>query len=329
MKALSVIVPLYNEQDNVVPLHQEIVKALRGQCEFEIIFVDDGSTDQTAQIARTLKPLKYIQLRRNYGQTSAMDAGIKAARHPYIATLDGDLQNDPADILKLVDYLEAHDLDVVSGWRKKRHDSLAKKFVSRGANLLRSILVKDNIHDSGCTLKLYKKECFSTVTLYGEMHRFIPAILKIKGYRVGELEVNHRPRLRGVTKYNWKRTIKGFLDMISVWFWNKYAVRPLHLLGGFGLVSLGLGFGFGLWTVLLAIQGMDLSNSMQPYMSLFFIGLGFLFLMIGLIADMMTKIYYGLKIETPYNIRQVIDTEVQLDKPAAKKGDEDECCDES
>jgi len=320
MKAISVVVPLYNEQDNVALLHQEIVAALRGQCEFELIFVDDGSTDQTAQAARALKPLKYIQLRRNYGQTSAMDAGIKAARYPYIATLDGDLQNDPADIIRLVDYLEANDLDLVSGWRKKRHDGLAKKFVSRGANLLRSILVKDHIHDSGCTLKIYKRECFADITLYGEMHRFIPAILQIKGYKVGELEVNHRPRLRGVTKYNWKRTVKGFLDMISVWFWNKYAVRPLHLLGGFGLTALGLGFVFGLWTILLAIQGMDLSNSMQPYMSLFFIGLGFLFLMIGLIADMMTKIYYGLHIETPYNIRQILDSEDQVEDPSTKAG---------
>jgi len=249
-----------------------------------------------------------------------MDAGIKAARYPYIATLDGDLQNDPVDILRLLDYLEENDLDIVSGWRKKRHDSLAKKFVSRGANVLRSILVKDNIHDSGCTLKLYKRECFATITLYGEMHRFIPAILQIKGFKVGELEVNHRPRQHGVTKYNWKRTVKGFLDMISVWFWNKYAVRPLHLLGGFGLISLGLGFGFGLWTILLAIQGMDLSNSMQPYMSLFFIGLGFLFLMIGLIADMMTKIYYGLKIETPYTIHQVLDFEEAPVDQAAKSG---------
>jgi len=307
-------------QDNIIALHQEIVKALSGHCEFEIIFVDDGSTDHTAQVARTLKPLKYIRLRRNYGQTSAMDAGIKAARYPYIATLDGDLQNDPVDILRLLDYLEENDLDIVSGWRKKRHDSLAKKFVSRGANVLRSILVKDNIHDSGCTLKLYKRECFATITLYGEMHRFIPAILQIKGFKVGELEVNHRPRQHGVTKYNWKRTVKGFLDMISVWFWNKYAVRPLHLLGGFGLISLGLGFGFGLWTILLAIQGMDLSNSMQPYMSLFFIGLGFLFLMIGLIADMMTKIYYGLKIETPYTIHQVLDFEEAPVDQAAKSG---------
>lgn len=320
MKAISVVVPLYNEQDNIIALHQEIVKALSGHCEFEIIFVDDGSTDHTAQVARTLKPLKYIRLRRNYGQTSAMDAGIKAARYPYIATLDGDLQNDPVDILRLLDYLEENDLDIVSGWRKKRHDSLAKKFVSRGANVLRSILVKDNIHDSGCTLKLYKRECFATITLYGEMHRFIPAISQIKGFKVGELEVNHRPRQHGVTKYNWKRTVKGFLDMISVWFWNKYAVRPLHLLGGFGLISLGLGFGFGLWTILLAIQGMDLSNSMQPYMSLFFIGLGFLFLMIGLIADMMTKIYYGLKIETPYTIHQVLDFEEAPVDQAAKSG---------
>ena len=307
MQKLSVVVPIYNEQENVENLHREIVKALAGRFEFEIIFVDDGSTDRTYENARNLKPLKYIRLRKNYGQTSAMDAGIKAAQYPLIATLDGDLQNDPADIEAMVAYLIENDLDVVSGWRKNRQDKVSKKFVSRGANLLRGMIVKDHIHDSGCSLKIYKKECFENVNLYGEMHRFIPALLIIKGFKIGEFVVNHRHRTAGKTKYNWKRTVKGFLDMISVWFWNKYAVRPLHLLGGMGLLSIGFGILFGLWSVLLAFQGKDLSSTLQPFMSLFFITLGFLFFVLGLVADMLKKIYYGMKIDSPYFVKDVFE----------------------
>lgn len=307
MQKLSVVVPIYNEQENVENLHREIVKALAGRFDFEIIFVDDGSTDRTYENARNLKPLKYIRLRKNYGQTSAMDAGIKAAQYPLIATLDGDLQNDPADIEAMVAYLIENDLDVVSGWRKNRQDKVSKKFVSRGANLLRGMIVKDHIHDSGCSLKIYKKECFENVNLYGEMHRFIPALLIIKGFKVGELVVNHRHRTAGKTKYNWKRTVKGFLDMISVWFWNKYAVRPLHLLGGMGLLSIGFGILFGFWSVLLAFQGKDLSSTLQPFMSLFFITLGFLFFVLGLVADMLKKIYYGMKIDSPYFVKDVFE----------------------
>ena len=307
MQKLSVVVPIYNEQENVENLHREIVKALAGRFEFEIIFVDDGSTDRTYENARNLKPLKYIRLRKNYGQTSAMDAGIKAAQYPLIATLDGDLQNDPADIEAMVAYLIENDLDVVSGWRKNRQDSVSKKLVSRGANLLRGMIVKDHIHDSGCSLKIYKKECFENVNLYGEMHRFIPALLIIKGFKIGEFVVNHRHRTAGKTKYNWKRTVKGFLDMISVWFWNKYAVRPLHLLGGMGLLSIGFGILFGFWSILLAFQGKDLSSTLQPFMSLFFITLGFLFFVLGLVADMLKKIYYGMKIDSPYFVKDVFE----------------------
>jgi len=224
MKSISVVVPVFNEEGNVEELHKEIIDTCeKAGIEYEIIFVDDGSSDRTVEICKTLKPLRLICLRRNFGQTAAMDAGIKAAKNDYIVTMDGDRQNDPADIPKLVDYLEKNNLDVVSGWRKHRKDTFFKKFTSRGANLLRSIIVKDGIHDSGCSLKIYKRECFKGINLYGEQHRFIPAILKIKGFKVGEMVVNHRARTAGVTKYNWHRTVKGFVDMISVWFWNKFA----------------------------------------------------------------------------------------------------------
>ncbi|MDD2458824.1 MAG: glycosyltransferase family 2 protein [Eubacteriales bacterium] len=306
---LSIIVPIFNEQDNIVALHQEIVAALSGKFTFEIIFVDDGSSDLSMQRAGNLKPLQYIRLRKNYGQTSAMDAGIKAAHNELIVTMDGDRQNDPADIECLVQFLLDNELDVVSGWRVNRKDSFMKKFVSRGANLIRGLIVKDSIHDSGCSLKVYRRTCFDHLNLYGEMHRFIPALLKIRGFNIGELAVNHRPRTAGVTKYNWKRTIKGFLDMISVWFWNKYAVRPLHLLGSLGIASLGLGFVFILWSLFLLIQRHDLSSTLQPFMALFFISLGLLFIVLGLIADMLTKIYYGMKINHAYYIQSTFENE--------------------
>ena len=230
MYNISVVVPVYNEEGNVAELHREI----KDICEnnnyvYEIIFINDGSSDKTEEICKTLKPLKYIALRRNFGQTAAMDAGIKEAKYEYIVTMDGDRQNDPADIPHMLEYLIENNLDVVSGWRKNRKDSFMKKFVSRGANFLRGILVKDNIHDSGCSLKVYRKECFKGISLYGEQHRFIPAILKIKGFKVGEVVVNHRPRTAGRTKYNLKRTIKVFLYMISFWFWNKYASRHIKI----------------------------------------------------------------------------------------------------
>jgi len=204
MKAsISVVVPVYNEEGNVAALHQEIKEVCeREQFDYEIIFIDDGSTDQTREIMKTLKPLKAIYMRRNFGQTAAMDAGIKAAVKDYIVTMDGDRQNDPADIPNMIKYLEENKLDVVSGWRKNRKDKKAKKFTSRGANLLRKIIIKDKIHDSGCSLKIYKRECFQDVNLYGEMHRFIPALLENKGFKVGEIVVNHRERTSGKTKYN-------------------------------------------------------------------------------------------------------------------------------
>ena len=309
MHGISVVVPVYNEEGNVRELHKEILDICKKEnYQFEIIFVDDGSKDKTPEICKELKPLKYIRMRKNFGQTAAMDAGIKAAQYDYIVTMDGDRQNDPADIPKLVKYLEENNLDIVSGWRKNRKDTLMKKFTSRGANFLRGIIVKDNIHDSGCSLKIYKKECFDHINLYGEMHRFIPALLKIKGFEVGEVVVNHRPRTAGVTKYNWKRTIKGFVDMISLWFWSKYAVRPLHILGASGMVSIFLGVVCGIWSIALFALGKKMSdNVMPPLLTVFFIIVGLLMFIFGLMSDMMSKTYYGSGIDKSYSIKETIE----------------------
>ncbi len=311
MYRVSIVVPVYNEEGNVAELHQEIKTVCdQNQYEYEIIFIDDGSSDRTGEVCKTLRPLKYIRLRKNSGQTAAMDAGIKAATKEFIVTMDGDLQNDPQDIPAMLEYLVKNEYDVVSGWRKNRKDTFMKRFVSRGANLLRYILVHDGIHDSGCSLKVYRKECFKGINLYGEQHRFIPAILKMKGFTVGEYVVHHRPRTSGKTKYNWKRTFKGFVDMISVWFWSKYASRPLHLLGGTGLIFIMLGMGCGIWSVLLFVHGYKMSNNIiPPILTVFFMIMGVLMFVFGLMAEILIKIYYGVHVDVSYSIKEISEQE--------------------
>lgn len=311
MQGISIVVPIYNEEGNVRELHREIVEVCeRERYTYEVIFIDDGSEDGTGRICKELAPLKYIRMRKNFGQTAAMDAGIKAAQYDYIVTMDGDLQNDPEDIPHLVQYLEEKDLDIVSGWRKNRKDSPMKKFTSRGANFLRGIIVKDNIHDSGCSLKIYRSECFDHINLYGEMHRFIPALLKIKGFTVGEIVVNHRPRTSGVTKYNWKRTIKGFVDMIALWFWGKFSSRPLHIFGGTGIAFLFFGFLCAVWSFVLFISGAKMSNNiMPPLLTIFFCVIGLLMFVFGLMSDIMLKTYHGLGIDSTYSIKEIVENE--------------------
>jgi len=306
--AISVVVPIYNEEGNVAELHKEIVEMCDIQgYQYEIIFVDDGSTDSTFKIIETLSPLVCIRFRKNFGQTAAMNAGIKKAKYSLIVTMDGDRQNDPADIPRLIDELERTGCDLISGWRRKRKDSIGKRFFSRGANLLRKMMIHDGIHDSGCSLKVYRAECFQGVTLYGEMHRFIPAVLKIKGFTIGELEVNHRSRTAGITKYTWHRTIKGFLDMLSVWFWNKFAVRPLHFLGGLGMLSIFCGLIVTVIGIIFYISNIALFKNVLPVLAVFLLITGVQLFVSGLMADMLAKIYFGTTEDVPYKIRDVIE----------------------
>ena len=303
---VSVVVPLYNEEGNVTELHQKIVSACQKMGKpFEVIFIDDGSKDKTLEEARALSPLVLIEFRRNFGQTAAFDAGFKAARGDVIVTMDGDLQNDPADIPLLLEKMN-EGFDVVSGWRWQRKDSLSKKIISRGANLLRKVLLHDFIHDSGCSLKAFKKECFDNLDLYGEMHRFIPALLEIQGFKIGEVKVSHHPRTRGKTKYNWKRGMKGFVDMISIWFWNRYSSRPVHLFGGLGMVLSLAGSLILAWMVVEKILGASLSEKIWPMVGVFLIMIGVQFFVFGLLADVILKIYYKDHKRMNYSVREVV-----------------------
>ena len=305
-KEISIIVPLFNEEDNIARLHAEILQVCRdNNYIFEIIFVDDGSTDNTFERANALSPLKIIRLRKNFGQTAAFDAGIKAAQYNYIITMDGDCQNDPNDIPLLINTLEQNNLDIVSGWREKRKDSLSKRFISRGAHTFRRFLIKDHIHDSGCSLKIYKKECFKGLSLYGEMHRFIPAILMGSGYQVGETVVNHRPRYKGKSKYNWERTIKGIVDMMSIAFWHKFSSRPLHFLGGLGLLLILFGFSTGAVTVYNFLIGQGMSETAWPLLTVFFFLAGVQFFVSGLIIDVLLRNHYETTQNQVYSIREI------------------------
>lgn len=281
----SVIVPVYNEEDNIVSLYREIKVALEklGKT-YEIIFIDDGSTDRTYARLERLKPLTIIKLRTNSGQSAALDAGIKQARGKIIFTLDGDGQNDPADFGRLYSQLN-QGFDVVCGWRYKRRDPFFKRFISYGARILRSFLVDDRVHDAGCTLRVYRRECFTDLDLYGELHRMIPAMLRWRGFKIGELKVNHRPRLHGRSKYNLTRAVKGFLDMVYIWFWRKYAQRPLHFFGGLGLFFSFLGTAILIVMAYLKIfYHYHLSDKIWPLVGFFLIMIGIQLLATGLLA---------------------------------------------
>lgn len=301
----SIIVPVYDEESAVTPLHREINDVMKNLGRsYEIIFIDDGSNDRTFERLSALSPIKIIRFRTNFGQTAALDAGFKNAQGEIFITLDGDGQNDPADIPKLLSKLDAG-FDVVSGWRKIRQDDFSKRVISRGANLLRRFFVADNVKDSGCTLKAYRRECFADFDLYGEIHRLIPAVLAWHGFKIGEIEVNHRPRTTGKTKYNWKRVLKGLIDMISVWFWKKYASRPLHLFGGLGIMFGGSGIAMALILFVLRVfKIIALANSVWPLVSIFLILAGIQLFISGLLGDIAVKTYYNDK-RTIYTIKSI------------------------
>ncbi|NQU98264.1 glycosyltransferase family 2 protein [Candidatus Woesearchaeota archaeon] len=305
---ISVVIPTYNEGENVFILHKKVSEVLRSIGKsYEIIFVDDGSRDRTLSILEKIrekdKLVKIIVFRRNFGQTAALDAGFKNAKGGIIIATDADLQNDPQDIPRLIAKLN-EGFDCVSGWRFKRKDSILKKLFSLIAGVIRRSIAKDTVHDSGCTLKAYRKECFDDITLFGEMHRFIPLILSIKGFRIGELKVRHHHRRFGKTKYGPLRVFRGFLDLLVVKFWMQYSARPIHLFGGLGLLSGFLGVLIGLYLAFIRIfLGIGIGNRPLLILAVLLVVLGVQFLMFGVLADIMMKMYY--RQEKNYSIKEI------------------------
>lgn len=310
---ISIVIPFYDEEENVVPLYEEISESIsRIEEDFEILFVDDGSMDSTykymVDLAEKDSRVKIIKFRSNFGQSAALKAGFDHAKGDYIITMDADMQNDPHDIPAMVSKIKSEDYDVVCGWRSNRKDSASKKVFSKFANFLRNRLTREQIHDSGCTFRIYKKESTEDLELYGELHRYIPAMLSWKGFRIGEIETNHRERLHGKTKYNWKRLAKGFLDLVVVTFWQKYSLRPIHVFGGLGIITGAFGGLISMYLVFLRLfRGVGLSDRPLFTVSIFSLIIGVQFFTLGILADVMVKIYYGQNGRKNYLVERIVE----------------------
>lgn len=309
---ISVVIPTYNEEENVELCYQEVVDVLEPiGVSYEIIFVDDGSTDLTFKklqhLSKNDDKLKIIKLRKNFGQSAALKAGLDYATGKKIITMDSDLQNDPKDIPKLLEKLNKEDFDVVCGWRFDRKDAFSKKLFSKLANKLRKSFTGEIIHDSGCTLRAYIKESTEDLELYGELHRYIPAMLSWKGYRIGEIKTNHRERKYGKTKYDWKRIVKGFFDLLVVTFWQKYSMRPIHIFGSMGIVLILFGGIVSIYLVILRLfYGTGIERPLFT-VSIMSLVIGVQFFTIGILADILVKIYYSQKGRKNYLVERIIE----------------------
>jgi glycosyltransferase involved in cell wall biosynthesis len=309
---LSIVVPMYNEQDNVQPLHERISLVMRHSGdEYEVIVVNDGSTDSTEDRLRAIATidhrLKVVNFRRNFGQTAAMMAGIDFASGDIIIPLDGDLQNDPADIPRLVAKLE-EGFDVVSGWRVDRKDaSLKRSMPSKLANWLISKISGVRLHDYGCSLKAYRKNAVKTVKLYGEMHRFIPIYASWQGGRITEIPVNHFPRIHGRSRYGLERVIKVLLDLLVVKFLASYANKPIYIFGGFGIISVGISFVSGLLAIYLKfVSGVSFISTPLPLLVVFAFITGIMCILMGLIAEIIMRTYYESQGKQTYQVRDTV-----------------------
>jgi glycosyltransferase involved in cell wall biosynthesis len=312
---LSIFLPVYNEEPNLLPLHAKLDEALTTlDRSAEIIYVDDGSTDGSLKILHQLAQLdarvRVVALKRNYGQTAAMAAGIDAAQGQVLIPMDADLQNDPADIVRLLEKLD-EGFDVVSGWRKHRQDKvITRKIPSMLANRLISWIGGVPLHDYGCTLKAYRRESLEDVRLYGEMHRFIPIYAAWAGARVTEIPVDHHARTMGKSKYGLSRTVKVVFDLITIKFMASYQTKPLYLFGWAGLLT----FGFSLLSALLAClmkfadwpHHADFIQTPLPVMAMVTLVLGVQLFLMGLLAEMMVRTYHESQSKSIYAVRERI-----------------------
>lgn len=312
--SVSLVIPCYNEQESLGELGGQIDAVVsqlteRGH-EVEVIFVDDGSRDRTAEILKEMSAgrphVSVIRLARNFGQTAAMAAGFEAATQEIIVPLDADLQNDPADIPRLLDKLD-EGYDVVSGWRRNRKDTfVTRKIPSWAANRLISRISGVRLHDYGCTLKAYRRSVMANVHLYGEMHRFIPIYAAQQGARVTEIEVNHRPRLYGKTKYGLGRVPNVFLDLLLVQFLWRYGTKPMHVFGKFGLSGIAASFiSFAAMVCFKFWGGKSFVETPLPALTIMFFLIGCLSILMGLVAEVVMRTYYEASGAHTYLVREV------------------------
>jgi glycosyltransferase involved in cell wall biosynthesis len=310
---ITVVIPVRDEAESLAELHGELSAVFaslpRGPVEF--IFVDDGSRDQSWSILVALSEadprVSAIRFRRNFGKAAALTAAFQAARGDLVFTLDGDLQDDPAEIPRFLDRLD-QGYDVVSGWKKTRHDPWHKVYPSRIFNWLVSRFTGCHLHDHNCGFKLYRREVLREIGIYGELHRFIPVLAHARGFRVSEVEVRHRRRRHGVSKYGVSRFIKGFLDLLTVRFLTRFRERPLHMLGGIGLVLLGMG---ALGMLSLAVLWLDPANrpiGTRPvlFYSIALLLVGLQLVTLGILAELVTA--YNIRTEDVYSIAERIPT---------------------
>ncbi len=313
---VSVVAPLLDEQDNIQALYDQISAALAGKYEYEMVLVDDGSTDKSfemlAELQKSDPRVHVIRFRRNFGQTAALSAGFAHCRGEIVVALDADLQNDPADIPKMIDKLN-EGFDVVSGWRKKRHDKFVTRLIpSRMANWLISRITGVRLHDYGCTLKAYRKEVLDGTNLYGEMHRFIPAHASWSGARIAEMVVNHRPRVAGEAKYGLARTWKVILDLITVKFLGSYSTKPIYIFGGLGLVNTLGAVVFGLVVVYQKLaRGTDMSGNPLLILTAVLIISTIQFILMGLLAELLVRTYHESQNRRTYVIKDILESDRQ------------------
>lgn len=305
--SISVVVPLHNEEKNVLPMYKQISKALT-DLEYEIIFVDDGSYDSTLANALSINDdkLTVIRFTRNFGQTSAMAAGIAHAKCNLIATLDGDLQNDPADIPAMVTLLQKEKLDLVAGKRKKRQDAFVlRKLPSMIANFLIRKSTGVKLSDTGCSLKVFTKALGKRLELYGELHRFIPAIASMHGARIAEKDVKHYSRKYGYSKYGISRTMRVISDLFLMLFFLKYRQKPMHFFGSLAQVSIGLGSLMMFYLGFLKLFGQDIGHRPMLFISILLLITGIQFLTTGFIAELVMRANFAASKKTPYNIEAI------------------------
>ncbi len=316
MKELSVVIPVMNEEENIKLLMEAVHNALSA-IDYEVIFVDDGSSDNTRRtiMDNADERTKLVELRKNYGQSTAMTAGIDYAKGTYIAMLDGDLQNDPTDIPPMLELLKRDDWDVVAGNRKSRKDGmLLRKIPSKIANALIRRWTGVYIKDYGCTLKVFRREIAEDLGLYGELHRFIPVLAKLQGARITQVDVKHHPRQFGKSKYGLNRTFKVLSDLVLMVFFGRYIQKPMHLFGTIGFISLGLGIIINLYLLILKISGHDIWGKPLLILGLIFLLGGIQLITIGILAEIAIRTYFESQDKKTYKVRKVFEKD-QQNKP--------------